>query len=149
MRRFGRKLDVAAVRAELPLRTWFFDVLMVDRQSMLERSMRDRVAALGELVPPDLIIPRTVTGDMHRAQALLDEALAAGHEGLMAKSLDSTYEAGSRGQNWLKLKVARTFDLVVIAGAAAGERAGSATCTWAREIRPPAASSWSARRSRG
>ncbi len=115
MRRFGRKLDVAAVRAELPLRTWFFDVLQIDRQSMLERSMRERMTALGALVPADLIIPRTITGDANRAQALLDEALAAGHEGLMAKSLDSTYEAGGRGQNWLKLKVARTFDLVVIA----------------------------------
>jgi DNA ligase 1 len=114
MRRFGRKLDVARVRAELPLRPWFFDVLLLDGQSMLEHSTRDRIAALGELAPPELIIPRIVTADVGTAAALLGEALAAGHEGLMAKALDATYEAGSRGQNWLKLKLARTFDLVVL-----------------------------------
>jgi len=114
MRRFGRKLDVAAVRGELPLRTWFFDLLLIDGQSLLERPTRERIAALGELAPAELIIPRLVTADVGRAAALLDEALAAGHEGLMAKALDAPYEAGSRGQNWLKLKVARTFDLVVI-----------------------------------
>jgi DNA ligase 1 len=114
MRRFGRKLDVAAVRAELPLHTWFFDLLLVDGQSLLERTTRERIAALAEVVPAELVIPRVVTGDADRAAALLAEALAAGHEGLMAKALGAPYEAGNRGQNWLKLKVARTFDLVVI-----------------------------------
>jgi DNA ligase-1 len=115
MRRFGRKLDVAAVRSQLPLRCWYFDVLLLDGQSMLERSTRDRIAALGELVPPELLIPRLVTGDVDRAVALLGESLEAGHEGLMAKALDAPYEAGNRGANWLKLKLARTFDLVVLA----------------------------------
>jgi DNA ligase 1 len=114
MRRFGRKLDVAAVRAELPLSTWFFDVLLIDGQSMLERTTRERMAALAEVVPAEVIIPRVVTGDVERAAALLAESLAAGHEGLMAKALDAPYEAGNRGQNWLKVKVARTFDLVVL-----------------------------------
>ncbi|HTE56318.1 MAG TPA: ATP-dependent DNA ligase [Kofleriaceae bacterium] len=114
MRRFGRKLEVAAVRAALPLHTWFFDALLVDGQSLLERSTRERIAALAGVVPAELTIPRVITGDRERAAALLAESLAAGHEGLMAKSLDATYEAGSRGQNWLKVKVARTFDLVVI-----------------------------------
>ncbi len=114
MRRFGRKLDVAAVRAELPLRCWYFDLLLLDGQSLLERPTRDRIAALGEVVPADLVIPRLVTADVDAAAALLAESLAAGHEGLMAKALEAPYEAGNRGQNWLKLKVARTFDLVVL-----------------------------------
>ena len=114
MRRFGRKLDVAAVRAELPLHTWFFDALLVDGQSLLERPTRDRIQALAAVLPADRVIPRVVTGDRDRAAALLAESLAAGHEGLMAKSLDAAYDAGSRGQSWLKVKVAKTFDLVVI-----------------------------------
>jgi DNA ligase-1 len=114
MRRFGRKLDVAAVRAELPLHSWYFDLLLLDGQSLLERPTRDRIAALAEVVPADLVIPRLITADADAAAALLAEALAAGHEGLMAKALDAPYEAGGRGQNWLKLKVARTFDLVVL-----------------------------------
>ncbi len=114
MRRFGRKLDVAAVRAELPLHSWYFDLLLLDGQSLLERPTRDRIAALAEVVPAELVIPRLITADVDAAQALLAESLAAGHEGLMAKALDAPYEAGGRGQNWLKLKVARTFDLVVL-----------------------------------
>jgi len=115
MRRFGRKLDVAAMTAQLPLRSWFFDCLLLDGQDLLERSTRERTAALEQAVPADLVIPRLVTGDAERVLALLEEALAGGHEGLMAKSLDAPYEAGSRGASWLKLKKARTFDLVVLA----------------------------------
>jgi DNA ligase-1 len=114
MRRFGRKLDVAAVRGELPLRTWLFDLLLLDGQSLLERPTRERIAALEEIAPAELVIPRLVTGDADRAAALLEQALAAGHEGVMAKALGAPYEAGNRGQNWLKIKQARTFDLVVI-----------------------------------
>src|SRR5205807_8079750 len=44
-----------------------------------------------------------------------EEALAAGHEGVMAKALDAPYEAGRRGAGWLKVKRARTLDLVVLA----------------------------------
>ena len=115
MRRFGRKLDVAAMQAQLPLRSWFFDCLLVDGQDLLELTTRERTAALAEAVPADLVIPRLVTADAGRVLALLEEALAGGHEGLMAKSLDAPYEAGSRGASWLKLKKARTFDLVVLA----------------------------------
>ncbi|HEU5059712.1 MAG TPA: ATP-dependent DNA ligase, partial [Kofleriaceae bacterium] len=115
MRRFGRKLDVDAMRAELPLASWFFDCLLVDGQDLLDRTTRERTAALAEVVPADLVIPRLVTGDPARVDAFLEEALAAGHEGLMGKSLEAPYEAGSRGAGWLKLKKARTFDLVVLA----------------------------------
>src|SRR5207302_10372866 len=48
-------------------------------------------------------------------QAFLDQALARGHEGIMAKALDAPYEAGGRGQRWLKVKPAHTLDLVVLA----------------------------------
>jgi DNA ligase-1 len=115
MRRFGRKLDVAAMQAELPLRSWFFDCLLVDGQDLLDRTTRERTAALAGAVPSDLVIPRLVTGDAGRVDAFLEEALAGGHEGLMGKSLDAPYEAGARGASWLKLKKARTFDLVVLA----------------------------------
>jgi len=66
-------------------------------------------------VPSDLIIPRLVTASAQAAQEFYDAAIAAGHEGLMAKALDSTYEAGNRGASWLKIKRAHTLDLVVLA----------------------------------
>ena len=48
------------------------------------------------------------------AQDFLDLTLAAGHEGVMAKSLTTPYEAGRRGAGWLKVKPVHTLDLVVL-----------------------------------
>ncbi|MCX8113784.1 MAG: ATP-dependent DNA ligase [Burkholderiaceae bacterium] len=115
MRRFGRKLDVDALRAELPLSVFFFDVLRLDGESLLERPARERFAALADALPSGLIVPRLVTRDADAAQAFYAEALARGHEGVMAKALDAPYEAGSRGAAWLKVKRAHTLDLVVLA----------------------------------
>ena len=66
-------------------------------------------------MPAAQLIPRLVTRVEDAAAAFYDEALAQGHEGLMAKSLDSPYEAGNRGASWLKIKRAHTLDLVVLA----------------------------------
>ncbi|MDJ0850986.1 MAG: ATP-dependent DNA ligase [Myxococcota bacterium] len=115
MRRFGRKLDVARMREELPLRVFFFDCLRRDGQSLVDRPGRERAEALADALPGELRIARHVSGDRERAEACLREALAAGHEGLVAKSLDAPYAAGSRGREWLKLKAAHTLDLVVLA----------------------------------
>ena len=65
--------------------------------------------------PPSLGVPRIETADPAEAQRFLDDALAHGHEGVMVKSLDAPYEAGRRGLGWLKVKVAHTLDLVVLA----------------------------------
>lgn len=115
MRRFGRKLDIDALRAELPLAAFFFDVLRLDGDSLVERPARERFAALADALPGALVVPRLVTSDAAAAQAFYAEALARGHEGVMAKALDAPYEAGSRGAAWLKVKRAHTLDLVVLA----------------------------------
>jgi DNA ligase-1 len=115
MSRFGRKLDVERLRQELPLAAFYFDLLYLDGASLTDLPARERVDALSKVLPPGLLIPRTSTSDLQDAQAFLQEALAAGHEGIMAKALDAPYEAGRRGKSWLKLKPAHTLDLVVLA----------------------------------
>ena len=115
MRRFGRKLDVAKLRTELPIRAYFFDCLRIDGRSIAERPARERVQALADAVPPRLRIPRLVTSSAADARAFYEAALAAGHEGVMAKSLDAAYEAGNRGASWRKIKRVHTLDLVVLA----------------------------------
>jgi DNA ligase-1 len=115
MRRFGRKLDVEALRAELPLAAYFFDCLRCDGIALVDRPARERFAALGAALPSQLVVPRLVTSDAGEAQAFYADALARGHEGVMAKALDAPYEAGSRGASWLKIKRAHTLDLVVLA----------------------------------
>jgi len=115
MRRFGRKRGVDAARAELPLKAFFFDCLRSGDASIAERPTRERFRALAAAVPEMMRVPRLVTADESAAAAFYDAAIAAGHEGLMAKSLDAPYEAGNRGASWLKIKRAHTLDLVVLA----------------------------------
>jgi DNA ligase-1 len=115
MRRFGRRLNVASLLQELPMRAFYFDCLLLDGEVLADRPLRERLLALDRAVPADQRIPRLVTADEAGAARFYQAALDAGHEGLMAKSLDSVYEAGNRGANWLKIKRAHTLDLVVLA----------------------------------
>jgi DNA ligase 1 len=115
MRRFGRKLDIEKLRAELPIRAFFFDCLSLDGRTIADLPTRERFEALARAVPAAFLVPRLVTSSEPAARAFYEAALAAGHEGLMAKSLDAAYEAGNRGASWLKIKRAHTLDLIVLA----------------------------------
>ena len=115
MRRYGRKLDVEAMRAQLPLSTFFFDCLLVDDTELLDQPAEARHAAMARFVPEAHRVTRLVTSDPHAAVEFLAQSFDQGHEGAMAKSLEAPYDAGSRGAGWLKLKQAHTLDLVVIA----------------------------------
>jgi len=113
--RFGRSVDVAAARAAQPLSVFFFDILHLDGVDLLDEPTHARLAALDAIVPPDQRVDRLATTDAVAAQEFLDITLAAGHEGVMAKSPTSSYEAGRRGAGWLKVKPVHTLDLVVLA----------------------------------
>ncbi|MGH7555846.1 MAG: ATP-dependent DNA ligase [Longimicrobiales bacterium] len=115
MRRFARKLDVERARVETPLTGFFFDCLLVDGETLLDRPTEERFRALEQALPADLRIPRIVTSCPVEAAGFMAQARSAGHEGLIAKALHAPYEAGRRGQNWLKIKPANTLDLVVLA----------------------------------
>ncbi|MGC3980652.1 MAG: ATP-dependent DNA ligase [Steroidobacteraceae bacterium] len=115
MRRFGRKLNVDALRAELPLFPFFFDCLKLNGVALVERPTHERINALTSVVPQTMLMPRLMSDQLQAAQAFYAQALAKGHEGIMAKSLDAPYEAGKRGASWLKIKRSHTLDLVVLA----------------------------------
>ena len=115
MSRFGSRSDVEVQRASTPLTPFFFDCLHAVGEDLIDRPARDRLAWLGDLLPGSLLVPRIETEDADAAQAFLDDTLARGHEGVMVKSLESTYEAGRRGAGWIKVKPAHTLDLVVLA----------------------------------
>jgi ATP-dependent DNA ligase I len=106
MSRFGSRVSV-----EPALTAFFFDCLHLDGEDLVGRPARERLAAL----PDKLRVPRIETDDAAEAEAFLDDAIARGHEGVMVKALDSTYEAGRRGTGWIKVKRAHTLDLVVLA----------------------------------
>jgi DNA ligase-1 len=115
MRRFGRKLEVEALRAEVPLSVFFFDCLLAEGEALVDRRAAERHDALRALLPPAIVTPSLITGEVAQAEAFYAEALARGHEGIMAKAMDAPYESGRRGAGWLKVKRARTLDLVVLA----------------------------------
>jgi DNA ligase-1 len=115
MRRFGRKLDVSALRNELPLSALYFDALRLGERDLIDQTTAERFDAAARVLPAEMLIPRLITADAAAAQAFLDQALAHGHEGVMAKSLEAAYDAGSRGSSWLKIKQAHSLDLVVLA----------------------------------
>src|SRR5499427_2582959 len=115
MRRFGRRLDVERLRAELPITPFFFDVLLADGQLVVDEPHSRRVALLDAIVPRDYVVPRLRTSSADEATRFTEAAVAAGHEGVMAKSPEGLYAAGRRGSAWLKVKRARTLDLVVLA----------------------------------
>jgi DNA ligase-1 len=115
MKRFGRRLNVDEMRRRLPLTPLFFDALKLGKEDLIGRSARERLAALEDVAPPLHIVPRLRTDREIEAERFLERALKAGHEGLVAKSLEAPYEAGRRGANWLKLKRSHTLDLVVLA----------------------------------
>ena len=115
MRRFGRRLDVAALRAELPLTALFFDILLLDGESLADNPFSERLERLDRVIPDSLRVPRMVTADLEAATQFQADALARGHEGVMVKSVSAPYAAGRRGSAWIKVKEARTLDLVVLA----------------------------------
>jgi DNA ligase 1 len=107
--------DVDALRREMPLTPFFFDVLRIDDADLIDLPAAERQAAVEGVVPADLWVPRLVTRNVGEAQAFFDDAVARGHEGVVVKSLDAPYEAGRRGGAWLKVKPVHTLDLVVLA----------------------------------
>ena len=93
--------------------TFLFDVLHLDGDDLLDTPLAERAERLDALAP-DMRIPRAVSADPEEGERVLEEALAAGHEGVVVKDLASPYVAGRRGKAWRKVKPVRTYDLVVL-----------------------------------
>ena len=115
MRRFTRVTDVQKAAEQIPLSLHLFDVLYLDGTLLIDEPYETRWAILSKITPKEILAERTVTNNPREAAAFLKAAMKAGHEGLVAKRLDSHYNPGARGKDWLKLKPAETVDLVIIA----------------------------------
>ena len=106
-------LDGEALWLDKESPTFLFDVLHLDGEDLLDVPLEERSARLAA-VAPELKVPSVLTSDPDEAQRLLDQALAAGHEGIVVKDASSLYAAGRRGKAWRKVKPVRTYDLVVL-----------------------------------
>jgi DNA ligase-1 len=115
MRRFRRVHEVEASMQDIPVKLSLFDILYLDKKSLIDLHYEERWNFLREIAPEKLLVSQIVTGDVSEAKAFLEEALLQGHEGVMAKSLQSSYTPGARGKRWFKIKPSETLDLVIVA----------------------------------
>ncbi len=113
-RPFQETASRTAMASGVAVTPYFFDVLHLDGEDLLDAPGAERAAALERLVPESYRVPRLVTSDASAAAAFLAEALAAGHEGVVVKDLSAGYDAGRRGASWVKVKPVHTLDLVVL-----------------------------------
>lgn len=115
MRRVGRERDVEAMQQQIPVQLFLFDCLYRDGRALLDAPNVERRAVLEQLAGNIPLVPRRVIETVREGDEFLSAARAAGHEGVMAKHLDSPYTPGERGKQWLKLKPVHTLDLIIVA----------------------------------
>ncbi|SFN84329.1 DNA ligase-1 [Geodermatophilus obscurus] len=118
MSRFGSDGADPDDAAAVLLSPFFFDVLHLDGRDLLDEPLAARLDVLDRLLAAEDAAPLRMPGARRptpeRAAAVLDDALAAGHEGVVVKALDAPYAAGRRGRAWQKVKPVHTLDLVVL-----------------------------------
>jgi len=120
LRRFRRKYGIEEIREEIRMIPNVFDLLYLDGETLIDIPLSERRSRLAGVLS-DYIAPQIVSGDPAVIDRMYQEALAAGHEGLMLKVPSSPYTPGVRGKNWIKIKpTVDTLDLAVI-GADWGE----------------------------
>ena len=100
---------------QIPLGLHLFDIVHLDGRMLIDAPNEERWEILQNLVRPDLLATRTVSSKIGDAKELLQQAILAGHEGIMAKDLKSSYTPGVRGKKWFKIKPVETLDVVIVA----------------------------------
>jgi DNA ligase 1 len=116
MRRFKRIRNLEDMTQKMPLSLYLFDILYLNGESLIAKTYLMRRQILSQTAGAIQLSQQIVTDSVDHAQKFLEEALAAGHEGLMAKKLESPYTPGRRGKRWLKIKtILEPLDLVITA----------------------------------
>jgi DNA ligase 1 len=107
--------DISAPGGTGPLQTFFFDLLHVDGQDLLDAPLAERLEQMSELLPGAVTVPRKICATPAEAADTFADAVQRGYEGVVIKNLRATYAAGRRDAAWVKVKPRYTFDLVVTA----------------------------------
>jgi DNA ligase-1 len=116
MRRFKRVRNISDMAIKIPLTLYLFDALYLNGQSLIAQPYIERRQILAQITGKIPLAKQIVTDQQTQAELFFKEALLAGHEGLMAKKLESPYTPGRRGKRWLKIKsILEPLDLVITA----------------------------------
>jgi DNA ligase-1 len=115
MRRFGRELEIEAMRATMPLSVFFFDCLRRDDENLVAMPGDARFAAMAAAVALGPADPAARDQRSRIRAGVLRRCARARPRGVMVKALEATYDPGVRSAQWLKVKRTHTLDLVVLA----------------------------------
>jgi len=116
MRRFRRIHRIESISKRIPVKLYLFDLIYVDRKILIEEPYIERRHKLAEVSGEISLTEQIITSNAKKAQLFLEKAINAGHEGLVAKKLDSPYTPGIRGKKWFKIKkTLEPLDLVIVA----------------------------------
>jgi len=114
MRRFRRIKRIEETITEIPVKLYLFDIIYLNGQTLIDQPYSERRKRLSGIVGNIELVPQLLTRDLGEAQKFFEEAKKKGHEGLMAKMIESKYTPGRRGKKWLKIKEAELLDLVIV-----------------------------------
>src|SRR3989344_27066 len=123
-----RKYDIAQKAAEIPLKLFVFELLLLNRKNYVHEPFNNRRAKLESIVKNSgdtakntvIVADESIESDPQKIELLFDNAIAKGLEGIIAKKQDGTYQPGARGWNWIKFKrsysshIDDTIDCVVM-----------------------------------
>jgi len=120
-----RKHDIEKAVEQYPVNLYFFDILYVDGRDLTLESLRERRKVLESVIKEGERVKLSkaiFTSDPRELEKFLHEAIEAGCEGLVVKSMgkEAIYRAGARGWLWIKYKrdykseMIDTVDLVVV-----------------------------------
>ena len=116
MRRFKRVHEVQNMAKKIPVRLYLFDVLFLNGKSLISLPYLQRRKILAENTGEITLTTQIITNKKAVAEKFLNEAIDTGHEGLLAKKLNSPYMPGTRGKRWFKIKqILEPLDLVITA----------------------------------
>lgn len=120
-KRLGRRNPDLWLMDEIPVKFVMFDLLYLNGELLLDLPLVERRRWLKQLLASTRskhfeIAPERMCETEEALDKAFRDALAAGHEGIVAKAPDSLYTPGRRGRLWFKLKEPfATLDVVVTA----------------------------------
>jgi DNA ligase-1 len=114
MRRFRRVKKVGEMVKSLPLKLYIFDILYLNGRNLMDLVYVERRDVLLKTCK-DLVVKQKIVINQLEADKFLEKAIKSGHEGFVAKKLDSRYSPGVRGKGWFKIKQVENLDLVIVA----------------------------------
>ncbi|MGB9707996.1 MAG: ATP-dependent DNA ligase [Candidatus Pacearchaeota archaeon] len=118
-----RKYEIEQRAKEAPLVLFTFDLLYLNGKDLTKQSYEERTQLLRKIIGKGFTIraaDKIITDNPKELEKFFEENVARGTEGIMAKRLDSPYQAGARNFNWIKLKrsykgeLRDTIDVVIV-----------------------------------